>query len=145
MKRRVFLRACPRCGGDMIVTDDAFSRFGPYWSCFQCGHTRDLLDPQRPHVTDRAPEEMAETAEAVRSRYMATKSIGPHGRRGPKPKGLWKACVTCGVRFYVRRSMEHYQHCSTLCVSLDPDVKAHISAGRRRTIVAAVPLEVVTG
>lgn len=47
MKRRVFLRACPRCGGDLIVTDDAFSRFDPYLSCFQCGH---IVEPERKAV-----------------------------------------------------------------------------------------------
>ncbi len=36
MKRRVFLRACPRCGGDMFLEEDMF---GPYRSCLQCGCT----------------------------------------------------------------------------------------------------------
>ena len=30
----VFLRACPRCGGDMFLKDDLY---GPYRSCLQCG------------------------------------------------------------------------------------------------------------
>ena len=34
MKRRVFLRACPRCHGDLFVTSDSY---GPYRSCLQCG------------------------------------------------------------------------------------------------------------
>ena len=35
-KRRVFLRACPRCGGALFEFEDVY---GPYRSCFQCGCT----------------------------------------------------------------------------------------------------------
>lgn len=34
--KRVLLRACPRCGGDMFPYEDMF---GPYRSCLQCGCT----------------------------------------------------------------------------------------------------------
>ena len=34
--KRVFLRACPRCGGDLFAYED---RHGPYRSCLQCGCT----------------------------------------------------------------------------------------------------------
>ena len=48
--------------------------------------------------------EMAETAEAVRSSYMEVKFNGTHlhSNRGPDAHGLWKSCVVCGRRFYVR-------------------------------------------
>ena len=39
MKRRVWLRACPRCAGDLIRTTDAYDLRGAYRSCLQCGHT----------------------------------------------------------------------------------------------------------
>ena len=35
MAMTVYLRACPRCCGDMIALEDTF---GPYRSCLQCGH-----------------------------------------------------------------------------------------------------------
>ena len=31
----VYLRACPRCCGDMLALEDLY---GPYRSCLQCGH-----------------------------------------------------------------------------------------------------------
>ena len=44
MKRRIWLRACPRCGGDLFVTSDAFDLRGLYRSCFQCGH---IVEPKQ--------------------------------------------------------------------------------------------------
>ena len=32
-------KMCPRCWGDMYLSDDIF---GKYFSCFQCGYLRDL-------------------------------------------------------------------------------------------------------
>ena len=35
-------KACPRCQGDLYLTEDAFGRF---LSCMQCGYLRDLEQP----------------------------------------------------------------------------------------------------
>ena len=37
----MLLRACPRCGGDLHVTEDLY---GSYNQCMQCGHIQDLPD-----------------------------------------------------------------------------------------------------
>lgn len=31
----IHIKACPKCGGDLYRQSDAY---GPYISCFQCGH-----------------------------------------------------------------------------------------------------------
>ncbi len=38
----VKLKACPRCRGDLNVTQD---QYGPFTECLQCGYTRDLESP----------------------------------------------------------------------------------------------------
>ena len=37
----MLLRACPRCGGDLLVTEDLYGAFN---QCMQCGHIQDLPD-----------------------------------------------------------------------------------------------------
>ena len=37
-------KECPRCQGDLYLTEDAFGRF---LSCMQCGYLRDLEQPAR--------------------------------------------------------------------------------------------------
>ena len=37
----MLLRACPRCGGDLLVTEDLY---GSFRQCLQCGHIQDLPD-----------------------------------------------------------------------------------------------------
>ena len=34
----LFLRACPRCRGDVVEQSDVY---GPYYECLQCGWLRD--------------------------------------------------------------------------------------------------------
>ena len=38
------LKECPRCQGDLYITEDVF---GKYLSCMQCGYLRDLEQPTR--------------------------------------------------------------------------------------------------
>ena len=38
-KRVLYLKACPRCGGDVHTNRDLY---GPYKECLQCGHMVDL-------------------------------------------------------------------------------------------------------
>jgi DNA-directed RNA polymerase subunit M/transcription elongation factor TFIIS len=35
-------KECPRCQGDLYITEDGFGR---YLSCLQCGYLRDLAQP----------------------------------------------------------------------------------------------------
>ncbi|MCH8107514.1 MAG: hypothetical protein IIB30_04050 [Chloroflexi bacterium] len=35
-------KECPRCQGDLYITEDGFGR---YLSCLQCGYLRDLKQP----------------------------------------------------------------------------------------------------
>ena len=37
----MLLRACPRCGGDLHITEDLY---GSFHQCIQCGHIQDLPD-----------------------------------------------------------------------------------------------------
>ncbi len=37
----LFLKGCPRCGGDIAVTRDLHGR---YFSCLQCGMLKDIED-----------------------------------------------------------------------------------------------------
>ncbi len=40
-------KACPKCGGDLSLTEDMYGR---YWNCLQCGLIRDVVEqplPQR--------------------------------------------------------------------------------------------------
>ena len=40
-------KICPRCRGDLYLTQDIFGR---YLSCLQCGYLRDLKEPRlHPH------------------------------------------------------------------------------------------------
>ena len=41
MREMMLLRACPRCGGDLYVTEDVY---GSFHQCMQCGHIQDVLD-----------------------------------------------------------------------------------------------------
>jgi DNA-directed RNA polymerase subunit M/transcription elongation factor TFIIS len=36
---KVWLKACPKCHGDLKPGED---QYGPFWSCFQCGYLKDL-------------------------------------------------------------------------------------------------------
>ena len=40
----LYLKACPRCKGDMHSTRDMY---GSYRECLQCGHMTDIVDPNR--------------------------------------------------------------------------------------------------
>ena len=41
----LFLKGCPRCGGDIAVTRDLHGR---YFSCLQCGLLKDIEDRMAP-------------------------------------------------------------------------------------------------
>lgn len=40
----VWLKACPRCKGDLSLEEDHYGKFN---SCLQCGYIRDLSDDPR--------------------------------------------------------------------------------------------------
>jgi hypothetical protein len=49
----VWLKACPKCKGDLFLDED---HYGKFKSCVQCGYIRDLLEssqetPQPPRLT----------------------------------------------------------------------------------------------
>ena len=37
----IFLKACPKCNGDIILDSDIYGR---YAKCLQCGSIRDIFD-----------------------------------------------------------------------------------------------------
>ena len=46
----VWLKACPRCKGDLFLDDD---HYGKFKSCVQCGYIRDL--GEGPHEVATSP------------------------------------------------------------------------------------------
>jgi ssDNA-binding Zn-finger/Zn-ribbon topoisomerase 1 len=53
-------KACPKCGGDLSLSEDIFGRF---WNCLQCGLTRDIPEqPRVQRVPEAAPEELRRAA-----------------------------------------------------------------------------------
>ena len=42
LKRRIFLKQCPRCSGDLSRDSD---QYGSYVHCLQCGYTADIKQP----------------------------------------------------------------------------------------------------
>ena len=53
-------KACPKCGGDLSLTEDIFGR---YWNCLQCGLNREIADrPQFKQLPEFAPEELRRAA-----------------------------------------------------------------------------------
>ena len=66
-KPALFLKGCPRCGGDLSLTKDIHGR---YISCLQCGLLKDIEDkvaPARPAL----PVKQVATAAPVRRRKAA--------------------------------------------------------------------------
>ena len=45
-------KECPRCQGDLYITEDTF---GKYLSCLQCGYLRDLAQPAQVSQLESAP------------------------------------------------------------------------------------------
>ena len=41
--RKIFLKQCPRCNGDVSANSD---HYGSYWHCLQCGYMADIKDPR---------------------------------------------------------------------------------------------------
>lgn len=39
LKRRIFLKRCPRCSGDLSADSD---QYGSYVHCLQCGYMADI-------------------------------------------------------------------------------------------------------
>ena len=51
----IFLKACPKCGGDLIVERDSYGR---YSKCLQCGRSEELEAARlRSRLQPLAPEE----------------------------------------------------------------------------------------
>ena len=42
LKRRIFLKQCPRCSGDLSTDSD---QYGSYVHCLQCGYMADIKQP----------------------------------------------------------------------------------------------------
>ncbi len=57
LKRRIFLKQCPRCSGDLGTNND---QYGSYVHCLQCGYMADFKQlsangvPIMPFVRDNA-------------------------------------------------------------------------------------------
>ena len=48
-------KACPKCRGDLSLSEDIFGRF---WSCLQCGLIREIAERPKPQrVPMAAPAE----------------------------------------------------------------------------------------
>ncbi len=43
LKRRIFLKQCPRCSGDLSADSD---QYGSYVHCLQCGYMADIKQPR---------------------------------------------------------------------------------------------------
>jgi len=48
----MFLKACPRCRGDLVLEEDMYGR---YIACLQCGFIRDITDNYEPIVGKPEP------------------------------------------------------------------------------------------
>lgn len=59
----LLLRACPRCGGDMVLERE---HSYAYFECLQCTHVLSLAQERRMHVSAR---QMAAQAMAAREHY----------------------------------------------------------------------------
>ena len=52
----VYLKACPRCRGDLALTEDSYGRF---LECLQCGYLRDVEEPGLVSAVGREEREAA--------------------------------------------------------------------------------------
>ena len=52
----VYLRACPKCHGDLY---DAIDVHGAFLSCLQCGYLRDLGTPNVAVFVEKTPKDAA--------------------------------------------------------------------------------------
>ena len=39
-RQMIFLKACPKCSGDILLDEDTFGR---YLKCLQCGFSKDVM------------------------------------------------------------------------------------------------------
>lgn len=62
----LWLKSCPRCGGDLVLERD---RYGPYIYCVQCGHE---LDVQTFQPANRVVFRAAQRREEEKVRYGLT-------------------------------------------------------------------------
>ena len=58
----VYLRACPKCHGDLY---DAKDIHGSFLSCLQCGYLRDLGTPNVTVLVEKTPKEISGLAEEM--------------------------------------------------------------------------------
>ena len=54
----VWLKACPKCKGDLFLDED---HYGKFKSCVQCGYIRDLVETSQANAQ---PPRLATAAEA---------------------------------------------------------------------------------
>jgi uncharacterized Zn finger protein (UPF0148 family) len=55
----VWLKACPKCKGDLFLDED---HYGKFKSCAQCGYIRDLVES---HQETAQPPRLATLSEAT--------------------------------------------------------------------------------
>ncbi len=58
----MLLKACQRCGGDLLETEDMY---GSYHQCIQCGHLVDLPDGSVRKATKTRKGEQATASEVA--------------------------------------------------------------------------------
>jgi hypothetical protein len=66
----VWLKACPRCQGDLFLEQD---HYGKFKTCLQCGYARDLAESVSPTAE---PPRAATGAEGARLDLMAATRSG---------------------------------------------------------------------
>jgi hypothetical protein len=54
----MFLKSCPKCGGDLVLDGDMYGR---YFKCLQCGLVRDIAD----RAVAKRPARVAPDADAL--------------------------------------------------------------------------------
>ncbi len=56
-------KVCPRCRGDLYLSEDMFGRF---FSCMQCGYLRDVIEVNEPRFrTDKEAVVIQNTGDFV--------------------------------------------------------------------------------
>ena len=55
----IFLKACPKCSGDILLDKD---NYGRYLKCLQCGFSKDVIGEYQPMIGER---ESVQELEAV--------------------------------------------------------------------------------
>ncbi len=48
----LYLKSCPKCGGDVYLDRDLY---GTFMACFQCGHTLNAAEEKKTLAAAKAP------------------------------------------------------------------------------------------